>query len=101
MSKIDIELVIPVRTYDIDSFGHVSNIVYIRWLEDLRLELFNKHFSFQSLVDAGATMVLKSTYIEYKQSVSFFDVVKARMWVDTVAKASLTLHAQSFTSTTC
>jgi len=33
-----IEVPLPVRTYDIDFAGIVSNIVYIRWLEDLRLE---------------------------------------------------------------
>jgi acyl-CoA thioester hydrolase len=96
LASIDIEITIPVRTYDIDSFGHVSNIVYIRWLEDLRLELFNKHFSFQSLMESGTTLVLKSTYIEYKRSINLFDVVTARMWVDSVAKASLELHAEFY-----
>ena len=28
---------LPIRTYDIDFAGIVSNIVFIRWLEDLRL----------------------------------------------------------------
>ncbi len=96
MSSIDFEMKIPVRTYDIDAAGHVSNIVYIRWLEDMRLELFNKHFSFESLVNGGSTLVLKSTYVEYKRSISLFDVVTARMWVDSIAKASLQLHAEFY-----
>jgi acyl-CoA thioester hydrolase len=96
MSSIDIELIIPVRTYDIDAAGHVSNIVYVRWLEDMRLELFNKHFSFQSLVDGGSTMVLKSTSIEYRRSIGLFDKVLARMWVESIAKASLTLRAEFY-----
>jgi acyl-CoA thioester hydrolase len=96
LPPLDLEMTIPVRTYDIDAAGHVSNIVYIRWLEDMRLELFNKHFSFKSLVDGGSTLVLKSTYIEYKRSISLFDVVTARMWVDSIAKASLELHAEFY-----
>ncbi len=96
MSAIDIEIVIPVRTYDIDFAGHVSNIVYIRWLEDLRTELFNKHFSLQELMDGGCTLVLKSTNIEYKHSIRLFDQVRAKMKVAAIAKASLTLTAEFF-----
>ncbi len=33
---MEVNLSFPVRTYDIDFAGVVSNIVYIRWLEDLR-----------------------------------------------------------------
>jgi acyl-CoA thioester hydrolase len=32
---------LPIRTYDIDFAGIVSNIVFIRWLEDLRLALLD------------------------------------------------------------
>ena len=28
-----------VQTYDIDFANHVNNQVYVRWLEDLRMEL--------------------------------------------------------------
>jgi acyl-CoA thioester hydrolase len=34
-----VELELPIRTYDIDFAGIVSNIVYIRWLEDLRIQM--------------------------------------------------------------
>jgi acyl-CoA thioester hydrolase len=37
---LEIEMPIRVRTYDIDSAGHVSNIVYLRWMEDMRLQIF-------------------------------------------------------------
>ncbi len=31
---LEIELQLPVKTYDIDFAGIVSNIVYVRWFED-------------------------------------------------------------------
>ncbi|MBT4500790.1 MAG: hypothetical protein HOC74_23880 [Gemmatimonadetes bacterium] len=37
MRTLEIEIELLVRTYDIDFAGVVSNIVYLRWLEDLRL----------------------------------------------------------------
>lgn len=33
---------LEVKTYDIAAAGHVNNIVYARWLEDLRNMLFKK-----------------------------------------------------------
>ena len=33
---------LPIRTYDIDFARIVSNIVFIRWLEDLRLRRWTK-----------------------------------------------------------
>ena len=35
---------LPIRTYDIDFAGIVSNIVFIRWLEDLRLGLMDQAY---------------------------------------------------------
>ncbi len=37
-----IERDLPIRTYDIDFAGIVSNIVYVRWLEDLRLAMMEE-----------------------------------------------------------
>jgi acyl-CoA thioester hydrolase len=83
-----------VRTYDIDSAGHVSNIVYIRWLEDLRLELFEKHFSLQAFVQDNITLVLASTHIEYKRSIRLFDPVRAEMWIESLTNATIKLRAE-------
>lgn len=96
MSSLSIETAIPVRTYDIDFAGHVSNIVYVRWLEDLRYLLFERHFSLQSLMDNGCTMVLKSTSVDYRHSIRLFDDVRAKMWVDAVSKVSITIKAEFY-----
>lgn len=39
-----IEVPLFVNTYDIDVAGHVNNIVYVRWLEDMRNELFSQNY---------------------------------------------------------
>jgi acyl-CoA thioester hydrolase len=87
-----------VRTYDIDSIGHVSNIVYIRWLEDLRLELFDKHFGFASVVEAGWSIVLMETHIEYKKAIKLTDCVQAKMWISSLGKATIELSAAFFSN---
>ena len=48
---------LPIRTYDIDFAGIVSNIVFVRWLEDLRLGLLDQAYP---LVEALAEDVAKN-----------------------------------------
>ena len=53
LKPLEISLDLPIKTYDIDFAGIVSNIVYIRWLEDLRLKMFEHHFA----ANFGCTVV--------------------------------------------
>lgn len=62
-----------VNTYDIDVAGHVNNIVYVRWLEDLRTKLLNEHFSFHKLIADKFYPVVISTNINYKKQIKLFD----------------------------
>ncbi len=39
-----VERDLPIRTYDIDFAGIVGNIVYVRWLEDLRLAMMEEAY---------------------------------------------------------
>lgn len=62
-----------VNTYDIDIAGHVNNIVYIRWLEDLRNLLFKEMFNFKGILSEKYYPVVVSTNIKYRQQLKMFD----------------------------
>lgn len=89
-----IEHQIEIRTYDIDGLGHVSNITYLRWMEDMRFRLFEAHFPFEQFVADGVSPVLASTYIEYKRPIKLFDRPVCRMWLSHVGNASFTVEAE-------
>ena len=72
---------IDVGTYDIDFAGIVSNISYIRWLEDLRLAWLEKYFSLTKQMDEGFVPILLETNIQYQHAIRIFDKVKGGMWV--------------------
>jgi acyl-CoA thioester hydrolase len=91
-----IEWSFPVRTYDIDFAGHVSNIVYIRWLEDLRLEMMNKYLPLSELLSRGQAPVLRSTTIDYKQPITILDKVKGCMWMSEMENFRMTLQAEFY-----
>ena len=76
-----IEKEIKVATYDIDFAGIVSNISYIRWLEDLRLAWLEKYFSLGKQVEAGFAPILLETRIEYHHAICMFDQPTGLMWV--------------------
>jgi acyl-CoA thioester hydrolase len=63
-------LSLTVRTYDIDFAGIVSNIVFIRWLEDLRCEILVNHLSIADQLQNGIAPLLIQTKIDYKKSIS-------------------------------
>src|SRR5579883_224966 len=87
---------ITVSTYDTDFAGHVSNISYLRWLEDMRLKLFDKYFPLKNFMEGGLAPVIAATKIEYKRPVKLFERPQGIMWVSKMGRASLTLNAQLY-----
>jgi acyl-CoA thioester hydrolase len=91
-----IEHDIKVGTYDIDFAGHVSNISYLRWLEDMRLKLFDKYFPLEHFLAEHKSPVLASTSIQYKRPIKLFDRPQGRMWISKMGHASLTIAAELY-----
>jgi acyl-CoA thioester hydrolase len=89
-----VEHEIPVRTYDIDYAGHVSNIAYLRWFEDMRSMLFDKYFPLQHFLDEGKTPVIASHFVQYKRAIRLFDKPHAVMWISDIGKASMIINAE-------
>src|SRR5579875_2209434 len=72
---------LPIRTYDIDFAGIVSNIVFIRWLEDLRLGLMAKAYPLLQALAEDVAPVLLETRISYRRPVTIRDPLIGRMRV--------------------
>jgi acyl-CoA thioester hydrolase len=89
-----VTLDIPIKTYDIDFAGVVSNIVYIRWLEDLRIEIMNRNYPIAEQVRDGFAPVVLQTNIEYKQALKMGDRPTGCMWVASLATLRWTVNAE-------
>lgn len=68
-----------VKTFDVDGAGHMNNIVYIRWLEELRNIFLNKYFDFKKEIGNGCYFVVVSTYIRYKRPLKLFDLATGKV----------------------
>ncbi|MEH2277396.1 MAG: thioesterase family protein [Nostoc sp.] len=91
---LEVVLAIPVRTYDIDFMGIVSNIVYIRWLEDLRLKFLDEHWRLNQQIDKGYAPILAATEIEYKRPIKIIDKVIGRLWLSNLGRLKWTVQAE-------
>lgn len=91
---LEIVLAISVRTYDIDFIGIVSNIVYIRWLEDLRLKFLDEHWQLSQQLEQGYAPVLAGTEIEYKRPIKISDRVIGHLWLSNLGRLKWTVKAE-------
>ncbi len=88
------EMGITVQPYDIDLAAHVNNVVYVRWFEDLRLELLRRHCPMRALVEGGMAAVVAETHIRYRKPVRPFDEPAGRIWCAELGKVSGVFHAE-------
>ena len=93
---LEVNLKFSVKTYDIDFAGIVSNIVYLRWLEDLRLEMLEAYLPLKQLMERGYCPIINSTQIEYKKALRMFDRPIGKMWVAKLGRSRCTLQAEIY-----
>lgn len=72
--------------YDIDAMGVVSNIVYIRWFEDLRTVFINQHMNYSTMINQGISPILMKTEAEYKVPVTIHDKPVGRIYLVKASK---------------
>jgi acyl-CoA thioester hydrolase len=88
-----IELDLPVYTFHIDFAGHVSNIVYIQWMEIGRLKLLKAaKMPVEQLTQRDLVPVLVSTEIEYKVPLVLGDQVRLEVWLSELRRASVRME---------
>ncbi len=94
-----VELDLPIRTYDIDFAGIVSNIVYVRWLEDLRLTMLARYYTpLPDLLLTGIAPILTNTEINYQRQLTIHDRVVGKMWIEELTGLRCLLAGEILTS---
>lgn len=76
-----LERPIFIYGYDIDAMGIVSNLVYIRWFEDLRSAFLEKYYPFSRMIEEGIAPILSKTGAEYINPLRISDSPVGRVWI--------------------
>jgi acyl-CoA thioester hydrolase len=66
---------LPVQWGDMDAFGHVNNVVYIRWFESARIDLLESLKSAVTMQPGGIGPILASIKCDYRRQLHFPDTV--------------------------
>jgi acyl-CoA thioester hydrolase len=82
--RMVVERDIYVRAYDVDAMGIVSNIVYVRWFEDMRHAFLDVYYPYTEMMQEGKSPILIKTEVEYKTPVTLYNRPVARAWMEEV-----------------
>ncbi|TAH55278.1 MAG: acyl-CoA thioesterase [Treponema sp.] len=82
-----------VRSYELDSYNHVNNAVYLNYLEYGRMEFLKAiGFDYEGLVNAGYYLYVTHIDIRYKASARLFDELSIEVESVKLGKVSGTFH---------
>ncbi len=93
---------IPVLWGDMDDFGHVNNIIYLKWCETSRVELFQKIWNLKSLkmqdimVNEGIGPILANFNINYKIPIQYPDIISVKTRVTSIGNTSFGVGHELF-----
>jgi acyl-CoA thioester hydrolase len=74
---------------DIDELGHVSNLVYLRWVLDVAMAHTRaRGWDYEQYRALGAIFMVRRHEIDYIAQVTVGQVLRAETWVDTWRAAS-------------
>lgn len=86
------ELPILVQPADIDQLGHVNNVTYVRWVQDVA----TAHWQAVAPAADQATLawVVVRHEIDYKRPTFLHDNIVARTWVGTAKRHRFERHTE-------
>ena len=87
---ITLTATVRVRSYELDSFGHVNNAVYLNYFEEARSEYLKQlGLSFQTIAQSGIQIVIVEASVRYKIPARYGDTLRIDGRVDAIKAASV------------
>lgn len=83
---------IPVAWGEMDSFGHVNNIIYFRYFESGRLDYFEKIGYLDLVKTEGIGPILASTQCRFRFPLTFPDTISVGTRVSDIQEDRFLMH---------
>jgi acyl-CoA thioester hydrolase len=80
----------PVDAADIDELGHVNNIVYLRWAQDIATAHWRERAGAEAV--AAFVWVVMRHEVDYRAQLTLGDEVEVRTWVDDAPRGATWLR---------
>jgi len=91
IARMAVRFAIPITptSADIDELGHVSNLVYLRWVMDVAMAHSRSvGWDFARYREFGAAFMVRRHEIDYVSQVTLGESLRAETWVDSWRLAS-------------
>ncbi len=85
-------MAIAVEPADIDALGHVNNVVYLRWVQDIAIAHWKAAAS--AADQAKLLWIVVRHEIDYKQPARLGDGILARTWVGAATRIKFERHTE-------
>jgi len=86
------EITIAVEPGDIDALGHVNNVAYLRWVQDVAVAHWQAAAAHED--QARLWWVVVRHEIDYKHPAYLGDCIIARTWVGTATRIRFERHTE-------
>ena len=86
------EMSIAVEPADIDLLGHVNNVVYVRWVQDIAVAHWRAKAS--AADQARLLWIVLRHEIDYRQAARLGDGIRARTWVGPATRIKFERHTE-------
>lgn len=88
-----------VRGYELDSYQHVNNAVYLNYAEQARWELFKQLGLLEDMKSSGNKVVIVEVNIKYIRQLQLLDEVRVETQIE-LSKPFLIFHQHLFNGQT-
>jgi len=92
LTDFPLVITLPLVWGDHDAFGHVNNLVYLRWCETARVEYLMRIGLWPSLPPEGIGPILASVTCDYKRPLTFPDTVYVGTRVTRIGNSSFQMQ---------
>jgi acyl-CoA thioester hydrolase len=96
--RYPVSVSIPVAWGEMDSFQHVNNVVYARWVETARIAYLSRIHLLNRVHDDGIGPILARIAIDYRHPVTFPDVVRVEATTVRIGNSSFTMAHRIFST---
>src|SRR5713226_8160261 len=94
--KFPVALEIPVAWGEMDSFGHVNNVVFLRWCESARIAYFDRTGITDRMKAEGVGPILARASLDYRFPVTYPDTIRASATVTKLGNTSFVMGYRLF-----
>lgn len=83
---------VPLRWADVDEYGHVNNVVYLRYLQEARVDMLFVHAPAHGAEGLAQGVVVARHEIRYRAPLLYRPrPIRVETWVSRIGNASFTL----------